>query len=64
MSAIGTKRTCRRGWLTSAFGGKADIRFATGLGAIGSARVEKEAEASVAKERAAASLTPLRLRPS
>ena len=31
---------------------------------VGSARLEKEAEVSVAKERAAASLTPLRLRPS
>ena len=40
MSAIGTKRTWHRGWLISAFGGKANTRR------VGSARLAQEAEAS------------------
>jgi hypothetical protein len=35
MSAIGTKRTSPSALHMSAFGGKADILFATGLGALG-----------------------------
>ena len=35
VSAFGTKRTWHRGGLISAFGGKANTRFAAGLGVLG-----------------------------
>jgi hypothetical protein len=45
MSAIGTKRTWHRGWLISLSEVKRTYSSLAGRGVLGSARVEKEAEA-------------------